>query len=211
MPSIKPIQNQYKLEHLASHNLDKKMGYRLTKIYTRKGDQGYTSLGEKQYSKDDLLIELLGTIDELNSAIGMIFAFQIKNPTIHTCLSRTQNDLFDMGGELHVPLKQAITQEKVIYLEKELDTWNTTLPPLKEFILPRGNAKAAAAHLARTICRRAERAMVRLHRQTPLNNPEMLRYLNRLSDLLFVAARMLALETHEPEILWDHERGKPGQ
>lgn len=184
------------------------MGYRLTKIYTRTGDEGYTTLGENRLSKDDLLIEALGTIDELNSALGMIFAFQIKTPDIADALTQVQNDLFDMGGELHLPQRLVITEDKVILLEQILDAWNSKLPPLKEFILPRGNPKSAAAHLARTICRRAERALVRFHRQVTLANPQMLRYLNRLSDLLFVAARLLALETHETETMWDHERLK---
>lgn len=190
------------------HNLDHIMGYRLTKIYTRKGDAGYTTLGENRVSKDDVLIEALGTLDELNSSIGLIFAFQIKVPEIEKCLTKVQNDLFDMGGELHLPHHQAITSEKVSYLETELDNLNSQLPPLKEFVLPRGNGTAAASHLARTICRRAERCLVRLHRQVPLANPELLRYLNRLSDLLFVIARTLARETAETEALWEHDRKK---
>lgn len=181
------------------------MTYRLTKIYTRKGDEGYTTLGDKPVSKDDLLIEALGTIDELNSVIGLIISQQIQSKDIENCLTQVQNDLFDMGAELHIPERVAITAEKVTTLEQMLDTWNATLPPLKEFLLPRGNPKSAAAHLARTVCRRAERCLVRLHRQVALNNREMLRYLNRLSDLLFVISRMLARESGEKEKMWEHE------
>lgn len=180
------------------------MPYRLTKIYTRKGDAGYTTLGGKPISKDDLLIEALGTLDELNSVIGFIISLRIQNNEIEVCLTQIQHHLFDMGGELHLPERVAITAEKVTQLEQALDGWNKTLPPLKEFLLPRGNPKSAAAHVARTVCRRAERAMVRFHRQISLDNPEILRYLNRLSDLLFVIARMLAQESSESEILWEH-------
>ena len=168
---------------------------RLTKIYTRKGDTGYTTFGDKPISKDDLLIEAIGTIDELNSAIGLVAALHCKDKEVDACLTRIQNDLFNLGGELHSPEHITITAEKVTELEHQLDNWNKTLPPLKEFLLPRGNQLSAACHLARTICRRAERCIVRLHRQIPLNNPDMLRYLNRLSDVLFVASRILARET----------------
>lgn len=179
---------------------------RLTKIYTRKGDTGYTQLGNDRLSKDDLLIEALGTIDELNACIGVIMAAGIKNKEIETTLTQIQHDLFDLGGELHVPQHKAITEKQTLNLEKKLDAWNHTLPPLKEFVLPRGNRASAACHVARTVCRRAERALVRLHRQVPLNNVELLRYLNRLSDLLFVAARQLSKESDEQEVLWNHEK-----
>ena len=184
------------------------MSYRLTKIYTRKGDDGYTTLGDNRISKDDLLVEALGAVDELNSTIGFILSQEIKNKDIENCLTKIQHELFDLGGELHLPQYIAITPEKISNLEQTLDEWNKALPPLKEFVLPRGNPKAAACHIARTVCRRAERALVRLHRQVPLNNLEILRYLNRLSDLLFVAARMLARENNDQEQLWEHERKK---
>lgn len=181
---------------------------RLTKIYTRKGDDGYTTLGDKRLTKCDLLLEALGTLDELNSSIGLLISFKISNSELLNELTQIQNDLFDMGGELHVPLHQVITSTQVSRLEEKLDKWNATLPPLKEFLLPRGNPSAAACHVARTVCRRAERCMVRLHQQVPINNLEILRYLNRLSDLLFVVARVLAKENKEDEQLWDHERKK---
>lgn len=182
------------------------MPYRLTKIYTRQGDEGYTTLGDKRIPKDDLLVEALGTVDELNSFIGFILSLQIKNKDIENCLTQIQHTLFDLGGELHLPQRIAITAQQVTYLEERLDSWNKTLPPLEEFLLPRGNPKSAASHVARTVCRRAERCLVRLHRQVMLSNPEILRYVNRLSDLLFVIARMLARESAEKEILWEQQK-----
>lgn len=181
------------------------MPYRLTKIYTRKGDKGYTRIGKEQISKDDALIDALGTIDELNSSIGLIIAYEIKNQAIAAQLRQIQNDLFNLGGELYLPEHIAITARHVEQLEQILDEWNSQLPPLKDFLLPGGNPKSAAAHLARTICRRAERCLVTLNRKRKLHNPEMLRYINRLSDLLFVIARTLAQETHEKEQIWEHE------
>jgi len=179
---------------------------RLTKIYTRKGDEGYTLLGDQPIPKDDLLVEAIGTIDELNSTIGFIISLHIQNKDIEQCLTQIQHQLFDLGGELHLPERITITAEKVTALEEMLDRWNQTLPPLKEFLLPRGNSKSAACHISRTVCRRAERALVRLHRQVALHNPQMLRYLNRLSDLLFVMARMLGLESEEKEVLWENKK-----
>lgn len=184
------------------------MPYRLTKIYTRKGDDGYTHLGDHRIPKDDLLVEAVGDVDELNSFIGFVASLPIKNAEIADCLLQIQNDLFDLGGELHVQNHPVINEEKVTYLEKILDAWNKQLPPLKEFVLPRGNQSCAAAHLARAVCRRTERSIVRLHRQVALHNPQIIRYLNRLSDLLFVMARKLALEGKAQEILWQHETEK---
>lgn len=188
------------------------MPYRLTKIYTRKGDEGYTTLGENRISKDDLLIEALGTIDELNSCIGLVVSYLLVPSPHHSVknfLTEVQHSLFDMGGELHVKEPFLVTAQKVMQLETQLDQWNETLPPLTEFVLPQGSLASATCHLARTICRRAERSLVRLHRQVSLPNPELLRYLNRLSDLLFVAARILARDNHQPELLWEHERETP--
>ncbi len=182
------------------------MPYRLTKIYTRQGDEGYTTLADNRISKDDLLIEALGTIDELNSAIGLIISLKINDEKVEAFLTEIQHELFDLGGELHTPEHITITPDKIAYLERTLDSWNQTLPPLKEFVLPRGNPQTAATHLARTICRRAERCLVRSHRQVALGNPDILKYLNRLSDVLFVTARVLAREGKEKEVLWEHER-----
>ena len=182
------------------------MPNRLTKIFTRKGDEGYTSLGESRLPKDDFLIDAVGNIDELNSCIGLIIAFGTRDEAVQNTLTQIQQDLFDFGAELHVPERVAITPEKVKWLETQLETMNKTLPPLKEFLLPRGNPCSAACHLARTICRRTERSFVRLHRQITLRNPEMLRYLNRLSDLLFVTARILARVNAEEELMWEKDR-----
>ena len=183
------------------------MPYRLTKIYTRKGDGGFTTLRDKPISKDDLLVEAVGTVDELNATIGMVVALKPNLPDVETALTRIQNDLFDFGGELHLPEHIAITAEKVTYLERQLDEWNNTLPPLKEFLLPRGTPASAACHIARTVCRRAERCLVRMHRQVPLSNMELLHYLNRLSDFLFVCARVLARESQSEEKMWEREKG----
>lgn len=182
------------------------MPYRLTKIYTRKGDAGLTTLGGKPISKDDVLIDVVGTLDELNASIGMIIALKTTySPDIDTILTRIQNDLFDFGGELHLPDHVAITPEKVTYLEEQLDNWNGKLPPLREFLLPRGNPASAACHVARTVCRRAERCLVKFHRQIHLKNQDMIRYLNRLSDFLFVCARILARETEKEEKMWERD------
>jgi cob(I)alamin adenosyltransferase len=122
--------------------------------------------------------------------------------TLH-CLRQIQQDLFDFGAELHVPERIAIKPDKITWLETRLETMNRTMPPLKEFLLPGGNPASAAAHIARTVCRRAERSLVRLHRQITLANPEMLRYLNRLSDLLFVIARLLGRMSTKQELMWE--------
>lgn len=174
---------------------------RLTKIYTRTGDEGFTNLGKRKVSKDEALIEALGTVDELNSFIGLIFSQPIQDQTIVTALTQIQHDLFDLGGELYLPERVAITAEKITRLEEWLDGWNQTLPPLEEFLLPRGHCQ-----VARSVCRRAERCLVTLHRQTPLSNLEMLKYLNRLSDLLFVLARVLGREQKERETMWVTEK-----
>lgn len=184
------------------------MPYRLTKIYTRKGDKGTTKIGSQRIPKDDALIEMLGTIDELNSSIGLIIANKIENKSIENKLKQIQNDLFNFGGELYLPEHPVITNQHVEALEHILDEWNASLPSLKDFLLPGGNVKSATAHLARTICRRAERCLVTLNRKTVLKNPEMMRYLNRLSDLLFVIARLLAQETQEKEQIWQHNHEK---
>ena len=181
------------------------MSYRLTKIYTRSGDEGYTNLGERTISKDELLVEAVGTVDELNAHIGLLISLIAAQRDMTSVFTKVQHHLFDLGGELHMPEHPKITAEHVTELEKQLDVWNQTLPPLKEFILPGGNQAAAVCHIVRTICRRAERSLVRLHRQVSLQNTEILRYLNRLSDLCFVAARVLARETSSTEPMWEHK------
>jgi cob(I)alamin adenosyltransferase len=182
------------------------MGYRLSKIYTRKGDDGTTSLDAKnRIAKDSAEIEALGTIDELNSAIGVILACSFSNASIRQALTQIQQELFNLSGELCLADFIAITPEKTLQLENWLDEWNATLLPLKEFLLPGGNLSSATCHLARTICRRAERRLVTLQQEKTFNT-EILRYINRLSDTLFVAARILAKETTAHEPLWEHEK-----
>lgn len=185
------------------------MPNRLTKITTRTGDDGTTSLGAgpKRISKTDLHIEALGTLDELNSNVGWVIAMGIPYPEIQTALSQIQQDLFDLGGELCPPHHRTITAGFVERLDKWIAQWNATLPPLQEFLLPGGTPTSAACHIARTICRRAERCLVRLHEQEKLN-PESLRYINRLSDVLFIAARVIAREAHCEEVVWAHKRKK---
>jgi len=181
------------------------MGHRLTKIYTRTGDNGSTSLGDgTRIGKDSLRIEVIGEIDELNSSIGILLAENLP-PEVRACLTDMQHDLFDLGGELCMPGHVAITQGQVERLEKKLDSFNTDLPPLKEFILPGGSRSASLAHLARTVCRRAERSLVKLSKSEKVS--ELSRnYINRLSDLLFVIGRVLNREGGE--ILWQPGKNK---
>ena len=183
------------------------MGNRLSKIYTKTGDDGTTGLGDgSRVPKDDPRVEAYGTVDELNSCIGVLLA-ETPPADIAICLTRVQHELLDLGGELCIPGHVAITPELVTRLEHELDGFNADLPPLKEFILPGGSRAAAACHVARTVCRRAERRTYSLHKQSPVN-PEALRYLNRLSDLLFVQARVIARADMGSEVQWKHERNK---
>lgn len=183
------------------------MGNRLSKIYTRTGDQGDTGLGDgSRVAKDSARVEAYGTTDELNSVIGMVLAESVP-PAVHDCLLEVQHRLFDLGGELCLPGYTGVTDEHVTWLEQQLDGFNADLPALKEFILPGGGRAAAACHLARTVCRRAERRVVTLARQETIAAP-VVRYLNRLSDLLFVLARVLARHENGSEVLWRHERGK---
>lgn len=183
------------------------MGHRLSKIYTRTGDEGQTGLGDgSRVPKDALRVEAYGTVDELNSAIGTVLAFDPPD-AVAKCLLEVQHDLFNVGGELSVPGYHIINAEDITRLEQELDEFNNTLPPLKEFILPGGNKAASLCHLSRTICRRAERRVVTLMGEE-LVSPELLRYLNRLSDLLFVLARVLARVNGGSEVLWRNDRKK---
>jgi len=168
------------------------MGHRLSRIYTRTGDDGTTGLGDgTRVPKDHPRVEAFGSVDEANSAIGTVLAVAELPQPVRVCLTRVQHDLFDLGAELCIPGHRVIGAAHVERLEKELDEFNATLPPLKEFILPGGGAAAAACHLARTICRRAERRAWSLARAETVA-AEGLIYLNRLSDLLFVIARILA-------------------
>ena len=181
------------------------MGNRLSKIYTRTGDDGSTGLGYgARVSKDSARVTAYGTVDEANSAIGIVLACEIPEP-IRNVLVAVQHQLFDLGGELCIPGHAAIFDADIQALEDTLDRFNADLPPLKDFILPGGGMAAAQAHLARTICRRAEREVVTLSHHDAVR-PEAIRYLNRLSDLLFVLCRVLARESGHGEVLWRHDR-----
>jgi cob(I)alamin adenosyltransferase len=182
------------------------VGNRLSKIYTRTGDDGTTGLGDgSRVPKDDPRVEAYGCVDEANSAIGLVLAVPGIPGDVAELLTRVQHELFDLGGELCIPGHRAIEARHVLALETELDAFNDRLPPLKEFILPGGGPAAAACHLARAISRRAERRAWTLARAESVA-PEALQYLNRLSDLLFVIARVLARHESGSEVLWKHVR-----
>ena len=184
------------------------MANRLTKIYTRTGDGGETGLGDgTRMSKDAARIDALGAVDELNSHIGVLLTEPLPDD-VRTDLTRVQHALFDLGGELSIPGYVLIGGQHVEYLEHCLDRYNASLPALKDFILPGGSRAAALAHVARTVCRRAERALVRTQREGGVQ-PASLQYLNRLSDLLFVVARVLNRAAHAPDILWQRDASKP--
>jgi len=185
------------------------MGNRLSKIYTRTGDDGSTGLGDgTRVGKDSARVGAYGTVDELNSAIGIVLACELP-PAVAEVLTQVQHDLFDLGGELCIPGMAMVHAADVERLEQVLDGFNQDLPPLKDFILPGGGMAAAQCHLARTICRRAERELVALSRHDAVR-AEAMHYLNRLSDLLFVIARVLARASGHGEVLWQHERRKRG-
>lgn len=186
------------------------MGKRLTKIYTRTGDDGTTGLGTgDRVAKEHARVEAYGTVDELNSAIGIVLSTgELPEPVVD-CLLAVQHQLFDLGGELCIPGSDVITAAAVAQLEQALDSFNDDLPALKEFVLPGGTLAAAACHLARAVCRRAERRTWSLARTESVNECS-LKYLNRLSDLLFVIARLLNQHAGHPETLWNHQRDRPG-
>jgi len=181
------------------------MGHRLSKIYTRTGDDGSTGLGDgSRTGKDSLRVNAYGTVDEANSAIGLLLAVPGLRADVASLLTAIQHQLFDLGGELCIPGHAAIAAEDVAWLEERLDAYNDDLPPLKDFILPAGGEAAARCHLARTIVRRAERETVALARAETVR-AEAVGYLNRLSDLLFVLARVLARADGQGEVLWRHQ------
>jgi cob(I)alamin adenosyltransferase len=178
------------------------LGHRLSKIYTRTGDDGTTGLASgERVDKCDTRVEAYGAVDETNSALGMLLAEPSIPASLRDCLARVQHELFEVGAELSLPGYQGITAAHVQHLERDLDELNAQLPPLVEFVLPGGNRAAAICHLARTICRRAERRAWAAAKVTAVN-PGVLQYLNRLSDLLFVAARCLARQDGGRETLW---------
>jgi cob(I)alamin adenosyltransferase len=181
------------------------MGHRLTKIYTRTGDDGTTGLSDgTRVGKDSARVRAMGSIDETNSIIGMMLAEISGSDSVATVYVRIQHDLFDLGGELSIPGATLVTAPRVEWLEERTDELNEDLPPLKNFVLPGGNRAAAVCHLARTVCRRAERDLVTLGVNEKVNTPA-LQYLNRLSDLLFVTARVLARRDGGQEVLWQQQ------
>jgi cob(I)alamin adenosyltransferase len=184
------------------------MGKRLTQIATRTGDDGTTGLGDgTRTEKDALRVHAMGDVDELNSVIGLL-ACEDLPADVRAVLSRVQHDLFDLGGELSIPGHAMITDAQVAALDGWLATHNPTLPRLAEFILPGGSRSASLAHVARTVARRAERSVVALGRVEEAR-PELRRYLNRLSDLLFVFARVLNRHAGAGDVQWLRDR-KPG-
>ncbi len=183
------------------------MGYRLSKIYTRTGDSGTTGLGDgSRIAKDSPRIEAIGCIDELNSLIGILIAEGIAEEQ-QQWLVDVQHRLFDLGGEMAIPGFKSISDKHIETLESQLDELNESLPALQDFILPGGSKQAAQCHLARAVCRRTERRVTQLAALPEEDiNPEGLKYLNRLSDLLFVMARTLARADGGSEVLWDKRR-----
>ena len=186
------------------------MGHRLSKIVTRTGDAGTTGLGDgSRVPKDSARIEAIGAVDELNSSVGVVLADPLPDD-IRALVTDVQHDLFDLGGELSIPGHAAITTTHIERLENAVERYNADLRPLKEFILPGGTLPAARMHVARTVCRRAERAVVTLAGIEDVS-PASRIYLNRLSDLLFVLARALNHAGGAPDVLWqkDRARGAP--
>ena len=177
------------------------MGHRLSKIYTRTGDDGTTGLGDgSRVKKTGLRIEAIGAVDELNSLLGLLLTRSLPDE-MRVSLIDIQHELFDLGGELSVPGRSVISGEQVTRLEMILDKFNADLPPLREFILPGGSEAAAVCHLARSVCRRAERRVIHLGEQEDVNDATT-HYLNRLSDLLFVLARTLNVYAGRTDVLW---------
>ena len=182
------------------------MGNRLSKIVTRTGDDGTTGLGDgSRVGKDCARVEAVGAVDEANSAIGIVLAVDAVPDAVRDCLVEVQHDLFELGGELCIPGHSAIDQAYIDRLEADVESFNTNLPPLKDFILPGGGEAAAACHLARTVVRRAERRVITLAGSESLRR-EVTRYLNRLSDLLFIIARVLARIETGQEVQWKRDR-----
>jgi cob(I)alamin adenosyltransferase len=185
------------------------MGHRLSRIVTKTGDDGTTGLGDgSRLTKDSARIAAIGDVDEMNSTLGVLLAEDLP-ATVRDCLVAIQHDLFDLGGELSIPGYAAVTEAHVARLEDAVGRFNADLAPLKEFILPGGTRAAAAAHVARAACRRAERALVHLAATEPVGDPAR-RYLNRLSDLLFVLARALNHAAGRTDVLWQKHRNSGG-
>ena len=177
------------------------MANRLTKIVTRTGDDGTTGLGDgTRVGKDALRVEVMGNLDELNSAIGCVLAEPMPEE-VRALLSSVQNDLFDLGGEVCIPGRSALWDAHVERLDRRIESLREPLPPLRDFVLPGGTRAGAACHLARAVCRRAERSLVALGTREGVSELSV-RYLNRLSDILFLAARAINASEGHPEAIW---------
>lgn len=184
------------------------MAHRLTKIYTRTGDGGSTGLADgTRVAKDAARIEAMGAVDELNSSLGVLLAEESLPDDVRACLTDIQHDLFDLGGELSVPGHTIVGPAHVARLEALLEKFNGALPPLKDFILPSGSRAASLAHVARTVCRRAERRVVALSHGETLA-PALVPYLNRLSDLMFVLGRTLNRRSGASDVLWQQGKNR---
>lgn len=184
------------------------MGKRLSKIVTRTGDQGITGLADgSRVPKDTPRVEAMGAVDELNSHLGVLLAEDLPDRAT-ACLIDAQHDLFDLGGELSKPGHALVSDAHVLRLENLIEEFNQALPALENFILPGGSRPAALAHVARSACRRAERRLVTLSRQETVS-PQLLKYLNRFSDLLFILGRTLNRHAGRGDVLWRQDkRGK---
>ena len=181
------------------------MGKRLTKIYTKTGDNGTTGLSDgSRVGKDHSRINVIGTIDELNSVIGLVIS-TLSDKTTQELLSKIQHKLFNIGGELSLPGHSLLEDSDTTWLEEQLDSLNSELQPLKDFILPGGCQAAACCHVARSVCRRAERELVTLNNEEEVS-PHIMRYINRLSDLLFVLARFINKQENVEDILWQTDK-----
>ncbi len=182
------------------------MSKRLSRIYTRTGDDGTTGLGDgKRIRKDHVRMDLIGTIDEVNSLLGLLATELSDEASILDLILYCQHRLFDLGGELSIPDYSILTLEHVDYIESQIDSLNSELPALENFILPGGSRSAAICHLIRSVSRRAERLLVTLSNSENVN-PHALPFINRFSDLFFVIARTLARRNGATEILWDRDR-----
>ncbi len=183
------------------------MANRLSKIYTRTGDDGTTGLGDgSRVSKDSLRVDAMGDVDELNSVLGLLIAEAVP-ANLAALLTEIQHDLFNLGGEICIPNYIILQQSRIDDVEQAIDVLNHQLSPLKEFILPGGTKAAAYCHLARTVCRRAERKLIALNRAEKVTNISLC-YLNRLSDLLFVMCRIINKEAGVSDVLWKNEQNR---
>ena len=180
------------------------MGNRLSKLYTRTGDDGTSGLsGGERIAKNHQRMNAMGSVDELNSVIGLLIC-KLTEPDLKTFFTSIQHDLFNIGGEISMPGQSFIKSEKIDLLESKIDFFNESVEPLKDFILPGGSEAASVCHMARSIARRAERDVVTLHQAEPVCDTTR-QYLNRLSDLLFVTARIINLKLGHDDILWNKE------